>query len=156
MIRIFLLVCVLRNAQGQYAPLIFAAPSAVSHQSRIDIRHTPGFISAPFVYSPIAAYTAVKESESIFPAVIRSEPYFTPVALTFFHNVPLARALEHPISIEEAQEASGPKTHNGAVVEKLDSGSESNDDVNFNKEAVTETERKESTAVYETILEIKS
>lgn len=122
MIRIFFLVCVLRKTQGQLAPLIFAAPSAVSHQSRIDIRHTPGFIS-PLVYSPIASYTAVKESELVLPPLVRTEFYFTPVALTFFHNLPLARAIEHPISIERVQEESAPEKLDEVKVETVDSDS---------------------------------
>lgn len=132
MIRIIFLVCVLSNAQGQFDPLIFTAPSAVSHQSRIDIRHDPGFISVPFVYSPIAAYTDVKEREYVFPAAIRSQPYLTPVALTFFQNLPLARALDHPISIDKIQEeASSVDKLKGVILEKFDSDTESDDKVNF-------------------------
>lgn len=104
MIKIFFLVCVLHKIQGQLASLIFTAPSAISHQSRIDMSHTPGFISAPLVYSPIAGYTAVKESEPVLLPLVRTEHYFTPVVLTFFHNLPLARALQHPISIKKTQE----------------------------------------------------
>lgn len=149
MIRIIFLVCVLRQTQGQLAPLIFAAPSAVSHQSRIDIRHTPGFISTPFLYSPIAPYTTVKESESVLPPVLRPESYFTPVALTFFHNLPLARALENPISIEKVQEAAlALEKLNAVIVEKVhDTENNGNVDV----EVVTDTDATESNPVYESI-----
>lgn len=130
MIRIFILVCVLHKTQGQLAPLIFAAPSSVSHQSRIDIRHTPGFISAPLVYSPIAVFPAVKESESVLPTLVRSEHYFTPVAFTFFHNLPLARALERPVSIKKAQEeALLREKFDEVIVETIDSDTDNKDQV---------------------------
>ncbi|CAB3251470.1 unnamed protein product [Arctia plantaginis] len=33
-----------------------------------------------------------------------ADTILTPVALTFFHNLPLSRALEHPISLDKVQE----------------------------------------------------
>lgn len=108
MIRLLLIVSVFCNVYCN-RPIIFAAPSAVSHQSRIDIKHTPGFISAPLIYSPATTIYASHPNaevprEAILAPVLTTDTLLTPIALSFFHNLPLARALEHPISIDKAQE----------------------------------------------------
>lgn len=150
MIRLFLLVCVYK-AQGQYAPLIFAAPSAVSHQSRIDIRHSPEFVSAPLVYSPLAVYPSAAEaaSDSFLTPVIKADQLFIPVALTFFHNLPLARALEHPISIdkirEEVNAAQNPNTV--GIVDDAKENEEENSEL-----AVVTDENDDTGRNYDTVL----
>ncbi|CAH0398716.1 unnamed protein product [Chilo suppressalis] len=87
------------------ASLIYASPTAVSHQSRVDIKHTPGFLSAPLIYSPtiLAGANEVTNGAVITP-VLAVDTVLTPVALSFFNNLPLARALKTPISIEKLQE----------------------------------------------------
>lgn len=109
MITLVLLVCAICKVHGQLVPLIYAAPSAVSHQSRVDITHTPGFISAPLIYSPATTLYSShqvdgKAREAVVTPVFASDTILTPVALSFFHNLPLARALEHPISIDKMQQ----------------------------------------------------
>ncbi|XP_022830352.1 uncharacterized protein LOC111359135 [Spodoptera litura] len=109
MIRLLLFVGVLCEVYGDLVPLIYAAPSAVSHQSRIDIKHSPGFVAGPLIYSPAATLYANhqienKVREAVITPVFTADTILTPVALSFFHNLPLARALEHPISIDKAQE----------------------------------------------------
>uniref|UniRef100_A0A2A4JFW4 DUF4794 domain-containing protein n=1 Tax=Heliothis virescens TaxID=7102 RepID=A0A2A4JFW4_HELVI len=109
MITLLLLVSAMWEVRGQIVPLIYAAPSAVSHQSRIDIKHSPGFIAGPLIYSPAATLYAshepkVKVQETVLTPVFTADTILTPVALSFFHNLPLARALEHPISIDKVQE----------------------------------------------------
>ncbi|XP_059053827.1 uncharacterized protein LOC131848090 [Achroia grisella] len=110
MIRLFLTISVIAKVQCNM-PIIYAAPSAVSHQSRIDIKHTPAIISAPLVYSPATTiYASHPEAENnkkvlAFAPTLTSNTVLTPIALTIFHNLPLARALEHPISIDKLQEA---------------------------------------------------
>ncbi|CAH0584221.1 unnamed protein product [Chrysodeixis includens] len=111
MIKLIILVSVVCTVHGQIFPLIYAAPSAVSHQSRIDVKHSPGFISSPLIYSPAATlYESQKSIESprqtVITPVFTSDTILTPVALSFFHNLPLARALEHPISIDKVQNES--------------------------------------------------
>lgn len=148
MIRLLLLVCAVCKAQGHYAPLIFAAPSAVSHQSRIDIRYNPGYVSAPLVYSPLAIYPSPAEaaSDSIFTPVIKADQLLTPVALTFFHNLPLARALERPVSIDKIQEeANLNNAANEASIKNEDESTE---------EAVTSHEEK-SGRNYDSVLVYK-
>ncbi|CAB3259815.1 unnamed protein product [Arctia plantaginis] len=98
-------ICVVR---GQLVPVIYAAPSAVSHQSRIDIRHSP-YISGPLLYNPpkflYEKHSAdEKTRDSIIKSMFTADTILTPVALTFFHNLPLSRALEHPISLDKVQE----------------------------------------------------
>lgn len=109
MIRLLLFVGVLCEVYGDLVPLIYAAPSAVSHQSRIDIKHSPGFVAGPLIYSPAATVYANQQlenkvREAVITPVFTADTILTPVALSFFHNLPLARALEHPISIDKAQE----------------------------------------------------
>jgi hypothetical protein len=106
MIRILLIVFV-TTARSQIAPLIYAAPSAVSHQSRVEVKHTPSFISAPLIYSPAAIITSLPaevKKETIITPIFATDTVLAPIALSFFNNLPLARALKHPISIDEAQE----------------------------------------------------
>lgn len=95
--------------RGQLVPLIYTVPSAVSHQSRVDIRHSPGFISEPLIYNPpkvlYQKHTAdEKTQETILTPIFTADTIITPVALSFFHNLPLSRALEHPISLDKVQE----------------------------------------------------
>ncbi|KAH9637195.1 hypothetical protein HF086_016217 [Spodoptera exigua] len=109
MIRLLLFVGAMCEVYGDIVPLIYAAPSAVSHQSRIDIKHSPGFVAGPLIYSPAAPLYAHhqlenKVREAVITPVFTADTILTPVALSFFHNLPLARALEHPISIDKAQE----------------------------------------------------
>lgn len=111
MIKLITLVSVLCSVRGQIFPLIYAAPSAVSHQSRIDIKHSPSFISSPLIYSPAATLYEHQKSierprQTVITPVFTSDTILTPVAVTFFHNLPLARALEHPISIDKVQQES--------------------------------------------------
>lgn len=108
---LLIFVSVMWKVHGQLVPLIYAAPSAVSHQSRIDIAHSPGFITGPLIYSPAATLYATHQSENndksreaVITPVFTADTIFTPVALSFYHNIPLARALEHPISIDKVQE----------------------------------------------------
>ncbi|CAK1556208.1 unnamed protein product [Leptosia nina] len=101
--QILFFLYVLTYAQCQVLPLIFAAPSAVSHQSRIDIKRTP---VTPLIYSPSGVFGS--NFKEIQPnrrvdTTIYTDAVLTPIALTFFHNLPLARALEHPISLSEVQ-----------------------------------------------------
>lgn len=109
MITLLLFLSVMCTVHGQIVPLLYAVPSAVSHQSRIDIRHSPGFITGPLVYSPgTTLHTSHqpndKPQETLVTPIFTADTIFTPVALSFFHNLPLARALEHPISIDKVQE----------------------------------------------------
>ncbi|KAJ8716168.1 hypothetical protein PYW08_013453 [Mythimna loreyi] len=109
MITLFLVVSAMCVVHGQIVPLVYAAPSAVSHQSRIDIKHSPGFIAGPLIYRPATTLYAShlpddKPRETVLSPVFTADTILTPVALTFFHNLPLARALEHPISIDKVQE----------------------------------------------------
>lgn len=105
MIKIILIAYLFNLVQGYLTPLIYAAPSAVSHQSRIDIKHNP-IISAPLIYNPGQAIVAIhsEPARAIVAPIIATDTLLAPVALSFFHNLPLARALKHPISIEEVQE----------------------------------------------------
>lgn len=103
MIKLIFIACVTNLVQGYLTPLLYAAPSAVSHQSRIDIKHTP-HISAPLVYHP-ASIVATHSPSTIVSPIIASDTLLTPIALIFYHNLPLARALEHPISVNKLQEA---------------------------------------------------
>lgn len=108
MIAIFLIIAVCQ-VQCRSGTLIFIAPSAVSHQSRIDIKHIPGYIASPIVYNPISTiYTSgsIAAQEAILTPILPTDTLLTPVALSFFHNLPLARALEHPISVDKTQEES--------------------------------------------------
>lgn len=103
MFRTFFVLTVIAKVQSHAVPLIYAAPSAVSHQSRIDIKHDPGFIS-PVVYTPAILPSHLKvASEAVVAPIVSSHAVLAPVALSFFHNLPLARALEHPISIDVIQ-----------------------------------------------------
>lgn len=109
MITLLLVVSAMCAVRGQIVPLIYAAPSAVSHQSRVDIKHSHGFISGPLIYSPSTSLYAShkpddKPQETVLTPVFTADTILTPVALSFFHNLPLARALEHPISIDKVQE----------------------------------------------------
>lgn len=120
MIKLILLACVNNLVQGYLSPLIYAAPSAVSHQSRIDIKHTP-LISAPLFYSP-ATIIATHPSQTIVSPIIASDTLLTPIALSFFHNLPLARALEQPISLTKVREAADKKQKNvpeNVVIKRL-------------------------------------
>lgn len=105
MFRILFVVSVISKVHSHVAPLIYAAPSAVSHQSRIDIKHTPALISTPLIYSPAIFTSHPKEvaSEALFTPILASDTVFTPVALNLYHNLPLARALQHPISIDTVE-----------------------------------------------------
>lgn len=105
MLKIFVILSLTYRARGQLAPLIYAAPSAVSHQSRVDIKHTPGFISAPLIYSPATTIFASQPQRLEVASDTVLTPILTPIAFSFYHNLPLARALEHPISIEAMQES---------------------------------------------------
>lgn len=96
MIELILIACVSNLVQGYLSPLLYAAPSAVSHQSRIDIKHTP-LISAPVFFSP--AVVATQPAQTIMTPIIASDTLLTPIALSSFHNLPLTRSLEHPIPI---------------------------------------------------------
>ncbi|KAJ2944318.1 hypothetical protein O0L34_g18308 [Tuta absoluta] len=97
---------VIDQAHGHLVPIIYAAPSAVSHQSRIDIKHSSG-IPSPLVYTPLTTIYATHPkpllSETVFSPVLATDTLLTPVALSVFHNFPLARALEHPISLDKVQ-----------------------------------------------------
>lgn len=93
---------------GHVLPWIYAAPSAVSHQSRIDIRHSPGFVQAPLIYSPAASLFASHQSQiasdTVLTPIFASDAVLTPIGLSFYHNLPLTRALEHPVSIDKIRE----------------------------------------------------
>ena len=95
-----LILCLFYKVNSQILPVIYAAPSSVSHQSRIDVKHTPQIIAAPLVYTPAiyATYPIEEKNNNIALTSVLSDK--VPIALTFFHNLPLARALEHPIVIE--------------------------------------------------------
>lgn len=102
MIKLILISCVNNLVQGYLSPLLYTAPSAISHQSRIDIKHTP-FISAPLFYNP-ATIVATQPAQTVVAPIIASDTLLTPIAFSFFHNLPLARALEHPISLKKVRE----------------------------------------------------
>ncbi|KAG7296104.1 hypothetical protein JYU34_021199 [Plutella xylostella] len=99
------ILCVVSCASSHLGPVIYAAPSAVSHQSRIDIKHTP-VLSAPLIYSPTiyATHPRAIVADTVLTPVVPVDTVFSPVALGVFHNLPLARALKHPVSIEKAQQ----------------------------------------------------
>lgn len=112
MIRLILISCAVTKVCCHILPLIYAAPSAVSHQSRIDIRHSPGFVQAPLIYSPAATLFASHQkqiaSDTVFTPIF-SDTILTPIALSYYHNLPLARALQHPVAIGKVQEECGKK-----------------------------------------------
>lgn len=106
MLRTLFVITVISKVHSHVVPLIYAAPSAVSHQSRIDIKHSPSFISTPIIYSPaaiLASHPKEIASETVLTPIVATDTVLTPVALSFFHNLPLARALQHPISIDMVQ-----------------------------------------------------
>lgn len=122
------LVCALTSCvTADIGPLIFAAPSAVSHQSRVDIKHS-AVNTSPLIYSPGTFYArhparAVVASETILTPVITDDTVLTPIAFGFFHNLPLARALKHPVSIENAQAEATAKdlmTKNEETLKQMD------------------------------------
>ncbi|KAJ0178340.1 hypothetical protein K1T71_006163 [Dendrolimus kikuchii] len=129
MFAIFFIFSAVNQVQCHSGPLVFAAPSAVSHQSRIDIKHTPSYIATPVVYSPISTIYASGSiagyaQEAVLTPILPTDTLLTPVALSFFHNLPLARALEHPISIDKAQAEANVQTNtviidNAKVIDKL-------------------------------------
>lgn len=102
MFRPILFLCLLFEFNCQLLPVIYAAPSSVSHQSRVDIKNIPQIIATPLVYSPViyATYPKDGKKSDIVLTQVRSDTVLAPIALTLFHNLPLARALEHPIIIE--------------------------------------------------------
>ncbi|CAG9793828.1 unnamed protein product [Diatraea saccharalis] len=110
MIRILSIVFI-TTAHCQVAPLIYAAPTAVSHQSRVDVKNTPGFISAPLIYSPAIISPKEVTNEAVITPVLAVDTVLTPIALTFFNNLPLSRALKHPISIGMMQEEAEREEH---------------------------------------------
>lgn len=101
MLRLILVLFSIYQVKCQLLPVIYAAPSAVSHQSRIDIKHSPGIISSPLIYSPAvyATYPLKGDTREVVLSTVTGDTVYTPIALSFFHNLPLARALEHPVSI---------------------------------------------------------
>lgn len=120
MIKLILVACVNNLVQGYLSPLLYAAPSAVSHQSRIDVKHTP-FISAPLFYNT-ATIVATQPAQTVVAPIIASDTLLTPIALSFFHNLPLARGLEHPILLTKIREAANIKelnNNNNVVTSKL-------------------------------------
>lgn len=118
MLRILFVVCVISKVHSHAVPLIYAAPSAVSHQSRIDIKHSPALISTPLIYSPATIFTShpKEASETVLTPLFTSDTVFTPIALSFYHNLPLARALQHPISIDIVE---SPKKEDGENIDIL-------------------------------------
>ncbi|CAH2240314.1 jg25858 [Pararge aegeria aegeria] len=101
------------QVKSQLLPVIYAAPSAVSHQSRIDVKHTPGIITPSIIYSPTIYATYPLKVEKPREVVLRrmtGDTVLTPIALSFFHNLPLARALEHPVSINQDNESTESST----------------------------------------------
>lgn len=92
--------------QGHLTPLLYEAPSAVSHQSRIDIKHTP-LISQPLFYSPVTLVAT--PAHTIVTPIIASDTVLTPISLSFYHNLPLARALEQTIPSKKVRETANKK-----------------------------------------------
>ncbi|GBP35113.1 hypothetical protein EVAR_28312_1 [Eumeta japonica] len=88
----------------QLAHVIYASPSAVSHQSRIDIKHG-AVLSAPAVYAPAVFVTRPKASSIVAPALVPADLWTGPIAYGFFHSLPLTRALEHPVSLHRVENA---------------------------------------------------
>lgn len=103
MLRLILVLFSIYQVKCQLLPVIYAAPSAVSHQSRIDIKHSPGIISSPLIYSPAvyATYPLQGDTREVVLSTVTGDTVYTPIALSFFHNLPLARALQHPVSINQ-------------------------------------------------------
>lgn len=87
-------------------PFIYTAPTVVSHQSRIDVQHSPGFIAGPLIYPStiFASHPNTQSNNAVVTPVLTTNTVFAPIALSFFHNLPLARALQHPVTIEKAQD----------------------------------------------------
>lgn len=108
MYRLILISFFICTVNCQLLPVIYSAPSAVSHQSQIHVKHSSNVIATPLVYSPIvyATYPSREElkSELLLTPVV-SDAGLTPIALTIFQNMPLARALEHPIQIGQGQDS---------------------------------------------------
>lgn len=103
---ILFVIFTLTSAQSHIVPLIYAAPSAVSHQSRIDIKTKPAFVSSPLIYSPSTSILLHKPPETLFVkhellSPISEANVLTHVAYGFYNNLPLARALQHPVYIKE-------------------------------------------------------
>lgn len=115
MLAIFFVFVIHQVCGSHLIPLIYAAPSAVSHQSRIDIKLAP-FMSTPFIYSPEAAIhlniptKVTAASDPALTSVLPSDTFIAPIALTFFHNLPLSRALGQPISIHKGQQETAEET----------------------------------------------
>lgn len=120
MLKHILLLCLLYQVNCQILPVIYAAPSSVSHQSRIDVKHTPQIIATPLVYSPTvyAIYPNKEKESNIVLTPVTSDMLLTPIAFTFFHNLPLSRALEHPIIIEN-QDSNGAESQLSNVHENF-------------------------------------
>lgn len=109
MLALFFILVIHQVCGAHLIPLIYAAPSAVSHQSRLDIKHA-SFLSTPIVYSPETAVHVniptkiTTGSHPVLTSVLAPDTFMAPIALTFYHNLPLSRALENPVSIDKAQE----------------------------------------------------
>ncbi|CAG9561161.1 unnamed protein product [Danaus chrysippus] len=103
MLSLLLVLYLSYNVDCHLLPVVYAAPSAVSHQSRIDVKSTPAFIT-PVLYSSTVYATypgKVDENSNTVYSPVLSDTVLTPVALSYFHNLPLARALQSPVFIHE-------------------------------------------------------
>lgn len=103
---LFATVCL---SVGHGASVIYTAPSAVSHQSRIDIRHSP---LHSFVYSPATVFahparTIITNDHHIITPVISTNHVLTPVAYSYYHDLPLARAMKDPVSLLQKLQEEG-------------------------------------------------
>ncbi|CAH2091206.1 unnamed protein product [Euphydryas editha] len=108
MYRLILTLFFICTVNCQLLPVIYSAPSAVSHQSQIHVKHSSNVIATPLVYSPVVYATYPSKEEingELFLTPVVSDAVLTPIALTLFHNMPLARALEHPIQIGQGQDS---------------------------------------------------
>lgn len=86
------------------------------------------------IFNPAAIVAIHPEpAKTIVSPFIATDTILTPVAVSYFHHLPLARALKHPISIDEAREAASEKerkTNEDIVAQKLNQESKTVADVN--------------------------
>lgn len=97
-----LLIVFVNQVSSNLVPIIYAAPSAVSHQSRIDIKHSSNYVATPLIYSPGTILSNGPKMTVNNDIVL---PMIPNAVLTLYHT-PLSRALAQPISIDtrEAQD----------------------------------------------------
>lgn len=89
---------------------IIAAPSAVSHQSRIDVHHSPSYIVPSSTYT--SAITTIDKSidpvkatyEAILVPILTEGSVLVPIPVHFLNHLSMSRALASPASTRKVQD----------------------------------------------------